>query len=446
MTRFIVRPATQPLRGSVPVVSDKSIGHRALMLAALAGGESTLRGFSRGADNLATLSALGAMGVAVESDDAGGLRIAGVGLRGLSAPGQALDCGNSGTTLRLLAGILAGQPFEATLTGDASLSRRPMRRIVEPLQMRGTRIAGQGQGAEVTPPLVVGPLDAATLAPLEYESQVASAQVKSAVLLSGLYASGPTLFREPLVSRDHTERMLSALGVPIHTAGPLVELHPPRDPMAMRPFDLELPGDLSAAAFLLSAAAIVDDSQVTVRGTGLNPTRAGVIDALRGFGLELGMTPRGDALGEPVGDVTMLGGRRTGANIGGELVLRAIDEIPILCAVAARASGETQLSDLAELRVKESDRVSAMARLLREFGVCVEERSDGLSIEGVTDKPLRGARVHSQGDHRIAMTAVVLGLVAQDECIVDDVECVKTSFPRFAGTLRALGADVEVRA
>ncbi len=453
MTRFVVRPAARPLSGSVPVVSDKSIGHRALMLAALAGGPSTLSGFSYGHDNLSTLAAFRALGIEILDDGAGHLKVAGRGLYGLTPPAAPLDCGNSGTTMRLLAGVLAGQPFASTLVGDASLSRRPMRRIAEPLQLRGARVEGRqvggiaagGSKADLTAPLSIGPLaPGERLRPLEYVSEVASAQVKSAVLLSGLYASGPTRFREPLVSRDHTERMLSALGVQVNTAGPLIELVPTGDPMALPGFDLELPGDLSAATFLLSAGAIVDGSTVTVRGTGLNPTRSGAIDAMRAFGLEVGLTPGGDALGEPVGAVTLLGGRRLGAQVGGELALRAIDEIPILCAIAARARGETVFADLAELRVKESDRVRAMVELLTAFGVPAEERPDGMVVEGVPDRPLKAIRVQSHGDHRIAMTAAVLALVSEDVCVVEDVDCVATSFPRFAGTLRALGAEIAV--
>ncbi|MEZ4227067.1 MAG: 3-phosphoshikimate 1-carboxyvinyltransferase [Polyangiaceae bacterium] len=447
MSRFRVRPAARPLTGSVPIVSDKSIGHRALMLGAICGGESTVTGFSYGADNVSTLEALRALGVQVEDDGRGQLRIAGVGLRGFTAPAGVIDCGNSGTTMRLLAGLLAGQPFATTLTGDESLSRRPMRRIAEPLARRGARVqggAGKSDG-ELTPPLTVGPLPSGRLLePLDYESPVASAQVKSAVLLSGLYASGPTRFREPLISRDHTERMLSALGVPLHSAGPMLELHPPRDPMSLRPFQIVLPGDLSAAAFVLVAAALVPESHVTVRGVGVNPTRSGALDALRAFGLPLSVAPRADALGEPVADLTLCAGALGAARVAGELALRAIDEIPILCALAAFASGVTEFADLRELRVKESDRIAAMSAVMRAFGVEVEERPDGLLVEGSGGRQLRAARVASGGDHRIAMSAAVLALVSDGECVIDDVDCVGTSFPRFAGTLRALGAEVEV--
>src|SRR5262245_38815864 len=274
--RLIVQPAKRPLSGSVPVPADKSISHRALILASISGGKSELRGFSYGEDNVATQRAFGQMGVRIEDDAHGTLQVHGVGLAGLSAPPSDIDCGNSGTTMRLLSGVLAAQAFESRLVGDASLMRRPMGRIVEPLRLRGAVIDGAprpGRVGDVTAPLEIGPLPESTrLGPLEYQLPVASAQVKSALLLSGLWASGPTLVREPLVSRDHTERMLDALGVPIETAGPLVKLHPPRDANSLAGFSVDLPGDLSAAAFLLVAGLIIDGSAITTRGTGLNPS------------------------------------------------------------------------------------------------------------------------------------------------------------------------------
>ncbi len=449
MTRLVVAPADKPLRGSVPVPSDKSISHRALILAALGAGRSELRRFSYGQDNVSTLAAFRAMGVEVEDDGRGTLAVHGVGLSGLSAPSGDIDCGNSGTTMRLLSGVLSAQHFRTRLVGDASLSRRPMGRVVHPLRARGAIIEGRPHPTrpqDPTAPLVIGPLpDGTRLAPLEYAMPIASAQVKSALLLSGLFASGPTLLSEPLVSRDHTERMLRALDMPIETAGPTVSLHPPADPDAIHPFGIDLPGDLSAAAFLLVAAALVDDSQVTVRDTGMNPTRAGILELLRLFGGNVGTTPRGETLGEPWGEITAAGGALHGTPVGGEVAVRAIDEIPIACALAARAQGTSAFSDVAELRVKESDRIALMVGLLRRFGVEAEEREDGLLVEGRPQGRLSAAHVDSGGDHRIAMTAAVLGLVADGETVIDNVDCIATSFPRFAGTLRALGARVEVR-
>lgn len=448
MARLIVKPLGRPLSGSVPVPADKSISHRALILAALAGGRSQLRGFSYGEDNVATQRAFSQMGVSIEDDSHGTLRVHGVGLDGLAEPSADIDCGNSGTTMRLLSGVLAGQPFAARLIGDASLTRRPMGRIVNPLRARGAVIAGSprpGAADEVTAPLEIGPLPAGRrLEPLEYQLPVASAQVKSALLLSGLWASGPTLVREPLVSRDHTERLLNALGVPVETAGPLVKLHPPADPKSIRPFDVDLPGDLSAAAFLLVAGVLLEGSSVTTRNTGINPTRSGLMDIVKRLGGQLTVTPRGESLGEPFGEMTARGSALRGASIGGELALRAIDEIPICAALAARATGATRFFDVAELRVKESDRIAAIVALLGAFGVEAVEHEDGFSVEGRPSGPLRAANVDSRGDHRIAMTATVLGLLGDGPTVVEDVGCIATSFPRFVGTLRALGAEIEV--
>ncbi|MEZ4315027.1 MAG: hypothetical protein R3F14_44000 [Polyangiaceae bacterium] len=282
------------------------------------------------------------------------------------------------------------------------------------------------------------------LGPLEHEMKVASAQVKSALLLSGLYADGPTYVREPSLSRDHTERMMSALGVPVTTMGPMVELDPAEWSGQIDAFDLTVPGDLSAAAFLLAAAHVVPGSRVDVRGSGLNPTRTGVLDVLRDMGGAFEVEAHGDALGEPVGLVRASWASLSAARIGGELVARSIDELPILIGLAARARGVTVVADAAELRVKETDRIAAMAELLRAFGVACEEQADGIAVEGRPDGPLAAADVNSHGDHRIAMTAAVLGLVAADKVRVRDVACIRTSFPRFVGTLRALGATIEV--
>ncbi|MCC6899566.1 MAG: 3-phosphoshikimate 1-carboxyvinyltransferase [Polyangiaceae bacterium] len=448
MARLIVQPLSRPLGGSVPVPADKSISHRALIMAALTHGPCQLEGFSYGEDNVATQRAFAQMGVRIEDDAHGTLRVHGVGLDGLAAPSSEIDCGNSGTTMRLLAGVLAGQPFASRLVGDASLSRRPMSRIVKPLLLRGAVISGTPRGDsgdEVTAPLSVGPLPAGRrLEPLEYQLPVASAQVKSALLFSGLWASGPTLVREPLVSRDHTERMLSALGLLIETAGPIVKLHPPADPKSIRPFTVELPGDLSAAAFVLAAGLLSEGGVVTTRATGVNPTRSGFIDIVRRLGGELSVVPRGESLGEPRAEITARFSGLRGQSVGGELALRAIDEIPICAALAARATGCTRFFDVAELRVKESDRIAAIVALLGAFGVEASEHEDGFSVEGRPSGRLQAAQVESRGDHRIAMTAAVLGLLGDGPTVVNDVACIATSFPRFVGTLRALGAQLEI--
>ncbi|MEO5731071.1 MAG: 3-phosphoshikimate 1-carboxyvinyltransferase, partial [Byssovorax sp.] len=298
---------------------------------------------------------------------------------------------------------------------------------------------------EITAPLYIGPLPSPhVLASLEYELPVASAQVKSAILLSGLYADGPTYVHEPIVSRDHTERMLSALGVPIRAVGAMVELDAVAWSGSLPAFSIRVPGDLSAAAFLIVAAQIVPGSRVDVRRVGLNLTRTGILDVIRAMGGQIDAVALGDELGEPVGDVHAAASSLVCGRIGGEIVPRAIDEIPVACALAARARGETTIFDAAELRVKESDRLAAMARVLRAFGVACEEREDGLVIQGAPDRPLTAADVTSSGDHRVAMTAVVLGLLGDGPSRVRDVACIATSFPRFVGTLRALGARIDV--
>ncbi len=446
MTDIVVHPLEKALVGSVPVPSDKSIGHRSLLFASLCEGVSNIRGFSYGEDNLSTANAMRAMGAIVEDVAPGQLRVTGTGLFGLKAPKDALDCGNSGTTMRLLTGVLAGQPFASKLVGDASLTRRPMMRVVGPLRARGAVIDGTPhptKQGDLLPPLLVGPLpDGKELGALEYESPVSSAQVKSAILLSGLYAHGATWFKEPTLSRDHTERMLHALGVPLRTVGTMIELDPAGWSGKMPAFDIEIPGDASAAAFLIVAAQIYPGSRVTVRGVGTNPTRTGLLEIARHMGAGLEIVPQGDQGGEPIAEITAWHQPMRAVPIGGELVPRAIDEIPIACALAARAVGTTTIRDAEELRVKESDRIATMAGVLRAFGITCEELPDGLVIEG-REGPLSPARIESKGDHRIAMTAAVLALGASGPSTISDCDCIATSFPRFVGTLRALGARID---
>lgn len=444
---FVVRgDPGRALRGGVPVPSDKSIAHRGLILGALGRGTTELRRFSYGGDNVSTLGIVRALGVEVDDDGAGTLRVHGKGLLGLTAPADDLDCGNSGTSMRVLAGVLAAQPFSSRLVGDASLSKRPMARVADPLRRRGARIEGvfhPSKAGEITPPLsITGLADGHRLGASEEVLAVASAQVKTALLLSGLFADGSTMVREPLVSRDHTERMLAALGLPIEAIGPLVRFDVARFDGELPAFSMDIPGDLSAGAFLWVAAALSPGGAVTVRDVGLNPTRAGVLDVLRLVGAHVEVEPRTDALGEPIGHVTVRGGPLLGAAVGGELVVRSIDEIPIVTCLAAGMHGTLRVTDARELRVKESDRLAAMAEVLRAFGLACEELPDGLVVEGARGRPLHTADVESRGDHRIAMSAAVLGCFAEGETRVRDVDCVATSFPRFAGTLRALGADV----
>lgn len=447
MTTLVVHPADGPLRGGVPVPSDKSIGHRALLFAALCNGTSRITGFSYGEDNVSTANAMRAMGVAVEDGVKGEITVTGAGIFGLREPPGPLDCGNSGTTMRLLSGLLAAQPFQTTLMGDASLSKRPMMRVVGPLRSRGARIEGTPhptKAGDILPPLVIGPLrEGEALRGIEYDSPISSAQVKSAMLLSGLYAHGTTYFKEPTLSRDHTERMMHALGVPIRTVGSIIELDPAGWSGSLPSFEIEIPGDASAASFLLVAATLVPGSRVTVRGVGTNPTRTGLFEIARHMGAGFEIVDRGEQGGEPIAEITASYTGLNGVLIGGELVPRAIDEIPIACALAARANGTTTIRDAEELRVKESDRIATMATVLRAFGVTCEEFPDGLVIEG-TQNALEPAEIDSRGDHRIAMTAVILGLLARTPSRITGCDCIATSFPKFVGTLRALGARIDV--
>lgn len=450
MTDLIVHPAEKPLEGGVPVPTDKSIGHRALLFAALANGTSRIQKFAGGGDNISTANALRAMGVVIDESENKGSReltVKGVGIFGLKKPEADLDCGNSGTTMRLFCGLLCAQEFSSRMIGDESLSGRPMMRVIKPLAQRGAKISGKPhpkKSGDVTAPLeITGLGEEIYLSELEYESEISSAQVKSAILLSGLYAHGTTYFREPTVSRDHTERMMQALGVPLRTMGPLVQLDPSGWRGVLDPLDLEVPGDLSAAAFLITAAQIVSGSRVTMRGVGVNPTRTGILEIVRDMGGAVALDKQSERSGEPVADMHAQSASLHSARIGGEVVARAIDEIPIACALAARASGTTEITDAAELRVKETDRIAAMASVLRSFGVTCEEKSDGMSIQGTREK-LKAAEVESRGDHRIAMTSAVLALVADGPCKIKDADCISTSFPRFVATLRALGARVDV--
>jgi 3-phosphoshikimate 1-carboxyvinyltransferase len=447
MTTLVVHPAAAPLKGSVPVPSDKSIGHRALLFGALCEGDTHIHGFSHGEDNVSTANCLRAMGVDIDEPAADELVVHGAGLRGFKPPTKDLDCGNSGTTMRLLCGVLAAQTFRATLIGDETLSRRPMMRVAGPLRSRGAVIEGRPHPSrpnEIIAPLVVGPLPGGShLRALEYESPVSSAQVKSAILLSGLLADGPTRFKEPTVSRDHTERMLTALGVPIRTVGSVIELDPTGWNRRMPAFDIDIPGDVSAASFMLVAAQIVEGSRVTVRGVGVNPTRTGLLEIARDMGAGLGIEPQGERSGEPVAELHAWSAPLRAIAVGGETVPRAIDEIPIACALAARAKGTTRIRDAEELRHKESDRIATMAKVLRAFGITCEEAPDGLDVEGRADA-LDPADVDSRGDHRIAMTAAVLALVARAPTRIRDAACIATSYPKFVATLRALGAQVDV--
>jgi len=420
--------AGQGFQGEIRVPGDKSISHRALLFGALADGETDISGFLDSEDTDATAGCLRAMGVQITRGDV--VRVRGVGLHGLHVPGQPLWVGNSGTTTRLLLGILAGQSFPTTLEGDASLNRRPMDRVALPLRQMGAEV--DGQGPRCTPPVTVR---GGRLRAIAYASPVASAQVKSAILLAGLSAEGLTTVTEPEKSRDHTERMLRGFGVVVEEDGLTVGV---RGGQTLRGQTVVVPGDISSAAFFLVGAAIIPRASVTVRGVGVNPTRSGLLDVLRAMGADLTLSNLREEGGEPVADLTVRHGALRGTEIGGSLIPRLIDELPVLAVAAAVADGVTVIRDARELRVKESDRIVTVARFLRAMGAEVEEREDGLVIQG--GRPLHAADVESDGDHRIAMSAAIAALAAGVPATIRGAASIATSFPNFPALLRELGA------
>ena len=425
MSRAVTIEPTVALAGRVALPADKSISHRAAILAALAEGESEIVGFSDAADPRSTLACLHALGVDTREAE-GSLFVRGVGPHGFRAPEAPLDCGNAGTTMRLLAGVLAGQPFASVLTGDASLSRRPMDRIAEPLRLLGARVTL----TEGHAPVRIG---GGQLRGVEYRLPVASAQVKSCVLLAGLLADGATTVIEPVPTRDHTERML---GLPAFDLGGERRITV-EGGLRPRPGLWVVPRDFSAAAFFLVAGSVVPNATVVLAQVGLNPTRAALLDVLRAMGAHIEVTNERERAGEPIGDLRAHApGGLVGVDVGGALVPNLIDEVPALAVAAACAEGRTVIRDAAELRHKETDRLAATAAFLRAMGVTVEERADGLVIEG--GRPLRGATVESEGDHRIAMAAAVAALVATGPTTIRDAGCVTVSFPRFFDELDAL--------
>jgi len=436
MSRLIVRPGA-PLRGRVHVPGDKSISHRALLLTALAQGASRVGGFLPAGDCLATLACVRAMGIKVKTRYVATLTVHGRGLHGWRAPDAPLDCARSATTLRLLAGILAGQSRaanKALLTGEPQLLRRPMRRIVEPLRQMGAAIESRDGHAPLT-------IQGRPLHGCEYTLPIASAQVKSALLLAGLYADGPTIIHQPGPARDHTERMLAALGADVEVDGLTVALSPPASPLS--PFSFSIPGDISSAAFLLVAAALVSDSEIQIADVGVNPTRTGLLEVLRAMGGRVVLENEREREGEAVADLTVRASELTGVEVGGDTVVRMIDEFPALAVAATQARGATIVRDAAELRVKESDRIAAIVAGLRALGARIDSQPDGFIIQGPT--PLRGAVVDSHGDHRLAMALAVAGLIAEGEVQVENVECIKDSFPSFVDVMREVGAALSIQ-
>jgi 3-phosphoshikimate 1-carboxyvinyltransferase len=429
--KFVARRAGQGLRGQARVPGDKSISHRAVMLGSLAAGLTEVEGFLEGEDTRATARAFEAMGVGIERPQPGRLRIHGRGLRGLAMPASTLDMGNSGTAMRLMAGILAAQSFPSTLVGDASLTQRPMARVTVPLAQMGADIrAREGRFA----PLAIHPV--AALHGRRFELEVASAQVKSCLLLAGLYADGVTTVVEPRATRDHSERMLAAFGAPPRIDGLAVSV---QACSALHGTRLAVPADVSSAAFPLVAALLVPGSDIVLVGVGMNPRRTGLLDALRLMGADITVHEPRTLGGEPVADLRVRHAPLTGIEVPESLVPDMIDEFPILFVAAACAAGQTVVRGAGELRVKESDRIAVMATGLRALGIDIEERPDGALIQGGS---LRGGEVDSGGDHRCAMSFAVAGLVARDAVAIRDCDNVATSFPGFVELMQGLGADI----
>lgn len=427
---WVSRPSG-PLHGVVHVPGDKSVSHRAMMLGALADGRSRVSGFLEGEDTRATAAVLAQLGVSIEAPAPGERVVHGVGLHGLRGTDHPLDCGNGGTGMRLLVGLLAGQGFDSVLVGDESLSRRPMRRVTEPLALMGARIDTR----DGLPPLHVH--GGRSLTGIRYELPVASAQVKSALLLAGLYAEGPTDILEPHPTRDYTERMLAAFGWPI-------EFGPGRARItgghALQATEVRVPADFSSAAFFLVAASVVPGSDLQLRGVGLNPRRTGLLQALRLMGADIEVLDERASGGEPVADLRVRHAPLHGIDLPEALVPDMIDEFPALFVAAASAEGATVIRGAAELRVKESDRIATMAAGLRTLGVQVEESPDGAAISGGT---IHGGAVNSHGDHRVAMSFAVAGLIARDGVRIEDCRNVATSFPGFVGLANGCGFSLE---
>jgi len=440
--RFVVKPGGR-LRGRIRVPGDKSISHRSIMLGAIAEGITEVTGFLEGADSLATLQAFRDMGVRIEGPEKGHVVVHGVGLRGLKAPIGPLDMGNSGTAMRLMAGILAGQAFESELIGDASLSKRPMKRVTDPLGKMGAHIETAPDG---TPPLHIYPVGEA-LHGIDYTLPMASAQVKSAILLAGLYAQGETCVTEPAPTRDHTERMLRGFGYDVRTQ----KLDAMRSRICLtgggtlKGTHIDVPSDISSAAFFMVGAAIAEDADLVIEHVGVNPTRTGVIDILRLMGADITLENERTVGGEPVADIRVRSSQLKGIDIPPELVPLAIDEFPVLFVAAAVAEGTTVLRGAEELRVKESDRIQVMADALHTLGVEAEPTPDGMIIHG--GKPFRPQQgvIDSHHDHRISMASAIAALRTPSEVIIDDCANVATSFPTFVELARQAGLEIEVQ-
>lgn len=419
------------LRGTLRVPGDKSISHRSIMLGSLAEGTTRVSGFLEGEDNLATLNAFRAMGVNIEGPQAGKVTIHGVGMHGLHAPNEPVYLGNSGTSMRLLTGLFSAQAFDVTLTGDASLSKRPMKRVADPLAKMGAVIETTDAG---TPPVTIR--GGQKLRGIDYVMPVASAQVKSSLLLAGLYADGMTCVTEPAPTRDHTERMLRGFGYAVQTQGNRICL---LGGGKLTATDIDVPADISSAAFFMVGASIAPGSDITLQHVGINPTRIGVINILRQMGADIALSNEREIGGEPVADIRVRSAPLHGINIPEDQVPLAIDEFPALFVAAACAQGQTVLTGAQELRVKESDRIASMADGLQALGVDAQPTEDGIVIHG---GPMHSARIHSHGDHRIAMSFAMAALRAKGDIVIDDCANVNTSFPGFVTLASTTGLSI----
>ena len=428
--KFIVNNGGK-LSGNIRVPGDKSISHRSIMFGSIAVGTSHISGFLEGEDSLNTLRAFQAMGVSIEGPENGRVVIHGVGMRGLKKPAQALELGNSGTSMRLLSGLLSGQAFDVELTGDASLSKRPMQRVTRPLASMGAQVSTAEGGR---PPLKIS--GGSNIQGIDYDLPMASAQVKSCVLLAGLYANGRTCVTEPAPTRDHTERMLNAFGCAVEKSGATACIH---GPASLQACDIDVPADISSAAFFMVGASIAPGSEITLEHVGINPTRTGVIDILRLMGADIELISQAEVGGEPVADIKVRSSQLKGIHIPEHLVPLAIDEFPVIFVAAACAQGETIVTGAEELRVKESDRIQVMADGLQALGVNARATADGMIIQGGT---INAGNVHSHDDHRIAMAFSMAALRASGTITIDDCENVNTSFPDFVGLASAAGLSI----
>ena len=415
------------LRGEVTVPGDKSISHRSVMFGAIAKGLTEIDGFLQGADCLSTISCFERMGVSIENRGERVL-VFGNGMHGLKEPDGVLDCGNSGTTTRLLSGLLSAQPFCVTLTGDESIRKRPMKRIITPLSQMGASIKSVNDNG--CAPLFI---EGQRLHGISYQSPVASAQVKSAVLLAGLYAEGETRLTEPYLSRNHSELMLAHFGADVRTEGTTAVLRPARELFGQK---ISVPGDISSAAFFIAAALMVPGSELLIRNVGINPTRDGILTVCRSMGADIEILNPSAGSGEPVADLLVRHSSLHGTEIGGAVIPTLIDELPVIAAMACLADGKTVICDAAELKVKESNRIAVMTEGLSAMGARVEETADGMIIHG--GSPLHGAVIDSRKDHRIAMTFAVTALAASGQTEILDADCVSISYPGFYGDLKRL--------